>query len=264
MSHIIAFVFLFSLLLVGCSPLVFAQKSDDQASSNVPEKNGDYADPDHPGVRVRVFVHEPKNRFSTSSAPVCSNPDSNSVVGPAGWHLPAATVSAWTYNLNSNSVPSSVGGSLATIAGNGFNQWASAVSASAFKPNIVQGGDTNVNRSAYDGLNVIAWGRTQGTALAVTYIRYYTDSGLVVDVDTIMNKKFPWSWSGSNGLACGDPNSYDAQDILTHEEGHWMGLNDEYAANFADNTMFGYGSKGEVKKDTLTTGDTQGVQAIYH
>lgn len=262
MSHIIAFVFLFSLLLVGCTSLVFAQKSDDQASSNVPERNGDYADLDHPGVRVRVFVHEPHERHTTTaSVAACFDPDSSSVVGQAGWKLPS---SDWIYRLNTSSTPSSVGNdNLATIANNGFSQWMGALSSSSSKPKLLQGSDTTVNRSAYDGQNVIAWGRTSGTALAVTYIRYYTASGLVVDVDTIMNKKFPWSWSGSNSLACGDPNSYDAQDILTHEEGHWMGLDDEYTANFADNTMFGYGSKGEIKKDTLTTGDTQGVQAIY-
>ena len=43
-----------------------------------------------------------------------------------------------------------------------------------------------------------------------------------------------------------------------------MGLADEYTQEYADNTMFGYGSKGETKKNTLTTGDKTGLTAIYH
>jgi hypothetical protein len=42
-----------------------------------------------------------------------------------------------------------------------------------------------------------------------------------------------------------------------------MGLKDHYTADYADNTMYGYGSLGETKKDTLTTGDINGVLAKY-
>jgi len=125
----------------------------------------------------------------------------------------------------------------------------------------VRGVDTTVSRQAYDGQNVIAWGRTSGTALGVTYVRYYPDTGQVVDVDTIMNKKYQWSWYDSN--VCAWQGAYDAEDILTHELGHWVGLNDEYTAEYIENTMYGYGAKGEVKKDTLTTGDVSGAAVIY-
>lgn len=251
-------------ILVGlCACLLFlfvggtvrADKPDDL----IPERNGDYAQPGHPGVRVRVFVHEPKEKLSSQSALSCVDNESSAIVGPAGWKL-SSTV--WTYRLNVSSVPSSVGGTnLETIAANGFGAWVNALATSSSEPNFTKGANTSVSRSSYDGQNVIAWGRTSGSALAVTYVRYYTSTGMVVDVDTIMNKKFLWSWA--NNLTCGDPNSYDAQNILTHEQGHWMGLNDEYTASFVDNTMYGYGSKNEVKKDTLTNGDKLGVISIY-
>ena len=51
--------------------------------------------------------------------------------------------------------------------------------------------------------------------------------------------------------------------LLTHELGHSMGLNDEYDTTYVDNTMFGYGSMTETKKDTLTTGDIIGVKSLY-
>jgi len=46
--------------------------------------------------------------------------------------------------------------------------------------------------------------------------------------------------------------------------GHWFGLDDVYDTSYRDATMYGYGSKWEVKKTTLTTGDKAGTFAIYH
>ncbi len=206
---------------------------------------------------MRVFVHPEKPTKTQLGVVVCdlADPDSTATVGAAGWKLP----SSWTYQPNPSSVPSSVGGAnLATIAGNGFADWTAAANN---KVTFTQGANTTVARQAYDGKNIIAWGRTSGSALGITYIRYYSSTGQVVDVDTIMNKRFPWKWSNSS--TCADSSSYDAENILNHELGHWLGLDDMYTAAYVDNTMYGYGSKGEVKKNTLTTGDTAGATAIY-
>ena len=258
------FSFLSSLLLFTIIAISFSvQQSSAVSNLPIPEKNGDYPDPEHPGIRVRVFVHEPKQgKPEQNPSLVCSSdPDSVNNTAAANWHLP----SAWTYRLNPSSVPQSVGGNnLQPIASNAFAQWTNALTSSSSKPNITKGADTNVNKQAYDAQNVIAWGRTSGTALGVTYIRYNTTTGTVVDVDTIMNQKFTWSWNGGGSAVCANENSYDAQNILTHELGHWMGLDDMYDSSlYANNTMYGYGAKGEVKKDTLTTGDAQGLQSIY-
>ena len=132
------------------------------------------------------------------------------------------------------------------------------------KVSVNQGPNTKLTRSSYDSINLIAWGRTSASALGVTYIRYYASTGQVVDVDTIMNtnKKISWSWSNST---CGDSRSYDAENVMTHEIGHWFGMDDEYDSTlFADATMYGYASKGEVKKKTLTTGDILGAGMIYN
>lgn len=228
----------------------------------VPEQNGDYPDPENPHLRVRVFVHTPKEKKPvTVMTTICSDPDSNSVVDKTGWKLPSGN---WTYHLNPSSAPLSVGpANFATIAALGFDVYTEALSTSVSKPVFIRGTDTTVNRSTSDGKNILAWGRTSGTALGVTYVRYYPSTGLVVDVDTILNKKFSWSWTPAGGDSCGNPNSYDAQDILTHELGHWLGLDDEYTAVYINNTMYGYGSKNEIKKDTLTTGDKTGIKAVY-
>jgi len=241
--------------------LLLALTTSVSAQSQIPERNGDYPDPEHPGVRVRVFVHEAGKPQPPTSSPVltCTNPDSTAVVDPLSWKLPTGP---WTYQLNLSSVPSSVGSTnLPTIAGSAFGEWQSAQGKVAF----VKGASTTTNKQALDFKNIVSWGRTSGTALAVTYTRYYTATHLVADVDTIMNQKFPWSWTNPAANDCSLYDSrYDAQDILTHEIGHWMGLADEYTQEYADNTMFGYGSKGETKKNTLTTGDKTGLTAIYH
>lgn len=223
----------------------------------IPEKNGLYDDPDHPGVKVRVFAHPERPTKTESDILVCnlSDPDSSAAVPGAGWKLPAS----WTYNLNPGSVPSSVGSAnLATIAANSFSDWATAANNSV---SVIRGSNTTVSRQAYDQKNIVAWGRLNGSALGITYIRYYPSTGQVVDIDTIMNKKFSWKWSGSN--SCADSSVYDAENILTHEFGHSFGLDDVYSATYVDNTMYGYGSKGEVKKNTLTTGDIAGAAALY-
>lgn len=245
-----------AIMLVGVAYTASAEHPGRHP--DIPEKNGTYDDPDHPGVKVRVFVHPERPTKTQSSALVCNlaDPDSTASVSAAGWKLP----SAWTYHLNPSSVPSSVGGSnLPTIAANGFADWTAAANN---KVTFTRGSNTTVTRQAYDNRNIVAWGRTSGNALGVTYIRYFTSTGQVVDVDTIMNKKFPWKWSNSN--TCAESSAYDAENILNHELGHWLGLDDMYTVPFIDNTMYGYGSKGEVKKNTLTTGDTAGATDIYN
>jgi len=238
---------------------VVAQKKDLPKKAEIPEIDGTYNDPDHPGIKVRVFVHRLKPERAPAPTPKleCNLPDpsSDAVVSADKWHL---TID-WSYNLNPDSIPTSVGKTnLASMATRDFKSWSQATkNRVSFNP----GKDTQVNRQAYDRKNIIAWGKTSGTALAVTYIRYFLANGAVVDVDTIMNNKFPWSWS--NSTTCAYTNTYDAEDILTHELGHWIGLDDEYAANYQDNTMFGSGDKTEVKKITLTAGDEQAAELHY-
>lgn len=249
-----------SLPLVAVASEAVSAAPDTSGAFEIPEKDGTYDEPGRPGVKVRVFVHkEAKPRIRQLPAPslVCglADDDSSAVVAAAGWKLP----SSWTYNLNPASAPLSVGPSnFSTIAANSFADWTGAV---AGRVTVGRGANTSKVRSAYDGQNIVAWGNAAAGTLGVTYIRYLSSSGLVVDVDTILNKKYPWSWA--NSTTCADPNYYDAENILTHEIGHWFGLDDEYSADFVDATMFGYGRLGEVKKNTLTSGDIAGAVAIY-
>lgn len=245
------FISLVSFLLVVTAFLASFRVSSAQNSPEIPERNGDFAVPDRSDIRVRVFVHEPKAKPTSSTAAICENNPSSAVVGATNWKLPTGT---WKYKVNTASSPSFVSG-LATIVSNSFNTWTSAITSSS-KPNLVADGITLKTRNALDFENIITWGKTKGSALGVTYVWYYTATNLVADVDTIMNQRFPWSMSCST-------TSYNAEDILVHELGHWFGLNDHYASNYVENTMYGYGSKAEIKKITPENGDKAGINLIY-
>lgn len=260
-KKILTAISLFSLLLLA-TPALAARPENGNASPDVdiPERNGTYDIPGRPDLKVRVFVHAPRPKPSTPPSLICGlqDPDSSTVDAVTPWHLPTGQ---WAYQLNTASVPSSIGASnFSALTGQSFNAW----SATDVGQKVVfnRGQDTSIAKKALDGRNIIAWGRTSGTALAVTYTWYYPSTGLVAEVDTIFNKKFPWSWSPYS-TGCADPNSYDAQDILTHELGHWMGIDDNSNTSFANNTMYAYGAKGEIKKDTLTTGDITAVNQLY-
>ena len=256
-------IFMLSVIVSVFALFLLTPAARAQETPPLPDKAGVYDVPGHPKLKLRVFVYNEK--FSAKptptppSAPVCSpDDDSTSIDGIIGWHLPGTV----TYRLNIASVPSIVGsGNFSTIAGNSYSAWSASTNIGR-KVAFNQGADTLVSRASLDGQNIITWGRTSGSALAVTYTWYNRTTNVVTENDTIFNLKFPWAWSGG-ATFCAVSGYYDAQDILTHELGHWMGLDDEYDGAFANNTMYGYGSKNEVKKDTLATGDVTAADSIY-
>lgn len=244
-------------------------KDNTDNTAGLPEVDGIYDVPGHPKLKLKVIVHKVKTdnsakpssspKPSPTPSPVCtiSDPDSSSQVKAGGWHMP----SGMTYSLSTSSAPNSVRSSLANIAQISFTEWSKNTGGLV---SFNKGADTTIVSSAFDGQNIIAWNRIGNSALAITYTWYFTDTGLVAENDTIMNKKYSWSWTPYKADVCVNSSSYDTQDILTHELGHWMGLGDEYADSYINNTMYGYGSTGEIMKDTLTSGDISGLQTIYH
>lgn len=239
-------------LIFGLSPVLAAKP----VSTDIPEVDGVYDVAGHPHMKVRVFVHKANAKPGSGSSLQCglADPASAAVDASAGWVIPTGN---WTYRLNP-AAPGSLGSNVTTIVANSFATWM-GISDLAGKVNLIKGANTSANRAVFDGQNIIAWGHTSGSALGVTYIWY--QSGVAIEIDTIMNNKFAWNWSSQTN--CAWTNVYDAQNILTHELGHWFGLDDHYTSDYANNTMYGYGSKVEVKKNTLTAGDIAGIQNLY-
>jgi hypothetical protein len=128
--------------------------------------------------------------------------------------------------------------------------WDSQTSAAVFSYQ----GTTTRSAGKRDGYNVVSWGRYRAGVIAVTYIWYRGSN--ILETDTTMNKYYAWSLTGEAG-------KMDVQNIMTHELGHWAGLDDLY--NNADYwlTMYGYATYGETYKRTLGLGDILGLQAVY-
>lgn len=165
-----------------------------------------------------------------------------------------------------------------------FDTWSGASGPLEFKYE----GETTAVASAdtTDDKNVVSWGNlttSYPNAIAVTFIWSYRYSRAIVEVDTIMNNGtgFEWSYTDPNtiqdlsGQAVPDPDRYvdfnisgdtgrfDIRNIMTHEAGHWLMLGDLYNSRDSALTMYGYGSEGETRKDTLGYGDELGVEKAY-
>jgi hypothetical protein len=115
-------------------------------------------------------------------------------------------------------------------------------------------------------------------AIAVTFMWNY-DSYLI-EVDTALNTDPYFHWWQSS--VSGDPDyafwpssqvsdafDVDVQNIMTHEAGHWLVLNDIYNATPGfrggdeNLTMYGYAAENELKKRSLEQGDILGIRSIY-
>lgn len=93
-----------------------------------------------------------------------------------------------------------------------------------------------------------------GTLALTTYS--YDGNNHLTDSDTVFNSYYTWSTSGEAG-------KYDVQNVMTHEFGHWLVLNDLYGGGDTEKTMYGYVSTGETKKRSLDADDINGINYIY-
>lgn len=79
----------------------------------------------------------------------------------------------------------------------------------------------------------------------------------LVEWDMVLDQvDFDWSDDGAS-------NMMDYENIVTHELGHAVGLDDLYTGECAEQTMYGYASEGETKKRDLDVGDVTGISRLY-
>ena len=198
-------------------------------------------------VDLRVFILRPRV-FKPNHLGSCvpsSNPNVNHF-DLTDWHLSGPTV----WSLNRSTVPRSVAASVDSVLNQSFDTWYSGI--------FSQGPDTRAKRARLDNVNAILWKKLGRSTLGVTFVWFSRDSGEILEVDTVFNKRHPWA-TFPNGPECqSSPHAYDLQNIATHEFGHWVGLDDLFDDADKDLTMYGFSAGGEVKKRTLGTGDASG------
>lgn len=256
MRKIISFLILLTIIF-SFSSLVLAQK---QNSEDLPVIEGIYDVPGRSDLKLRVFVHSPKEKPLANKVLDCLDDNSSELlVNKIGWQLP----SIFYYKVNYSSAPLSVRDKLSNIIDYSLTE---LINASGNKISVQSQGSVLINKAKLDKQSIIAWGRIPVNALAITYTWYNPQTKEAVEIDTIFNnsKKINWGWTSYQENICGDLNSYDVQNVLTHELGHWFGLDDEYESKYINHTMYGYAIKGEIKKDTLTVGDEKSLFSIYN
>ena len=116
-------------------------------------------------------------------------------------------------------------------------------------------GTTSATAGVRDGNNVVDWGSySNNGVIAVTMI--WSIGNRIVETDLRMNTHYIWSLTA-------EKEKMDIQSILTHEFGHWAGLNDLYKNKDYWLTMYGYADYGQDWKQTLGLGDINGLIAVY-
>lgn len=220
--------------------------------------------PGMPGISHGVFVHYPRG-FAKGGGGAAASGDQVNDYKYTGIHWVGANprITFLTNPANSEGLAEA---DVAAVVRVCFNTWQVAEAADGNVINFIDGGLTTVNtpaRPPMDGLNTVSFepiSSVYPSAIAVTNYWYYTLSKQLVEADTLLNADFAWSINpyGATGFT-----TFDVQDITTHELGHWLVLGDLYKPRDSELTMYGYGSTGETKKDTLGKGDITGINRIY-
>ena len=104
-------------------------------------------------------------------------------------------------------------------------------------------------------------------AIAVTAVWVYEGTTIIAEADMAMNTDLPWAQDNTvtdpDNETADIATAYDVQNIATHEAGHFLMLEDLYSRPADDQTMYGRGSLGELKKRSLESGDIAGILEIY-
>ena len=184
--------------------------------------------------------------------------DQVNIFGWGGWKMPSGLTDYW---INYSTIPSYLSRELvASVFDLSFSTLQGAGGGILFR----SAGSSTESSPSNNGQNTIMWKVLPASYVAMTYI--WTDgNGRLAGADTIFNTRYRWSYTnytGSNDCR-GSKATFDLRNIATHEFGHWMGLGDLYNSQARDLTMYGYASRGELKKDTLGLGDITGARAVW-
>jgi hypothetical protein len=249
------------------------------------DKDEDVPDPGQPpkGMAVKVFKHpvrgEAKGLDRFELPLITQTGEDVTHYGYSGihWGDPSNIKYYVNTNYSSKKSPGLVQDKNKAIAAidASFNTWEAAGEKLVF----TNAGKTSLTGPKADGKNVVAWKPLQTGYIAVTYVWYYTATGHIAEFDMLFNNSYAWDYTVPQGID-NDPATYedpsntgpaytfDLRNIATHEAGHTLMLDDIYNDNDGDNsetklTMYGYGSYGELLKDTLQIGDHLGVHYVY-
>ena len=138
---------------------------------------------------------------------------------------------------------------------------------------IIDGGVTEVNSAGKDNVNAVLaesedWQYGQGV-IAITVTTFKTDSGRTIDADIILNNvDYDWTTVDPSDNDTLD-GKVDVQNIVTHEIGHWMGLEHSSKDPFESMTiyrlaaMFFSSFPGDIAHRLLNEDDEAAKRFLY-
>lgn len=142
-----------------------------------------------------------------------------------------------------------------TAVNNAAGAWDVVTAADVFS----YAGTTEKNWYEEDGQNVVSWVKfIPRDYIAVAVMWYDPNTMIIYEFDVVFNTFHRWGIEPTKR-----DRAFDIQNIATHELGHPAGLDDLYDQIYSGLTMYGYSSKGEIRKCTLEQGDITGAQTIY-
>ncbi len=230
------------------------------------------------GMDLKVFIHYAKGGGKPAPGPSV-NDRSYSYSG-IHWADPDWSDNRgipYYVNLESGTGSLLTGDALAAIDAS-FKAWTDAQDASVLRGAklLYRNAGPEAVGVVADNKFVVSWGSLDPGAIAVTYVWYYRATKAIAEFDIVLNTQYNWSYSPPAigpydpvAKVYGDPTNsgtaatYDVRNIMTHEVGHTLMLNDLYGASDVFLTMYGYAGYGELNKDTLGYGDFLGLNKIY-
>jgi hypothetical protein len=98
-------------------------------------------------------------------------------------------------------------------------------------------------------------------AFAITSVWFRPSTGVIVGADIALNgHRGPFGICSNPGGCAGEAIT-DLQNVVTHEAGHFLGL--DHTDDHADATMWCSASSGDIDKRDLAPDDSEGLCAIY-
>lgn len=165
------------------------------------------------------------------------------------------------YKINSATIPSTLNKALVMGAINAsFNTWMNDAGSYI---TFTFGGITTAKHSSFDNINSVYFDNIASLGYCWVYIDALTGRIIDADIclDTFNNDGTPVPWT--IGAAAG---RFDIQDSVTHEVGHFIGLDDLTDPTFnADTTqtLWKWADANDITRRTLEKGDIAGLRYLY-
>lgn len=171
-------------------------------------------------------------------------------------------------------------GAVTQAVSGSFKAWNDATWAQSRPVKVFDGSPTinygaQIRTDVANSEHVITWGElSDQNIIAMATMWYNRWTKELVDADMVFNTNilnpntntlYIWGidTDGEGTGAALAANTFDIQNICTHEAGHWTSLNDMSASQYSSLTMYAYGSPQETLKISLAAGDLAGAQAAY-